>query len=229
MQLSSTHCTAYPTAWLTGISWSFICSFCVVPPRLDIDTCSSSFTMASLPPISDPSLTSNVDSSEGQNQEQPPPLPVTSRSDSERGQSLPGLKEVVGPEYHAKRPLLPHPGPAPRIPTFFIPGVSVLYLDNLPIRTYRIGGASYNMTQPPNETTNQRSRQTVDRRRVTYRLEVVQQPEKARACGSGPRCRYLDLPSGTFTNFIQHLRTADRSIHPQLSNSGYLSMIWTSP
>jgi len=36
-----------------------------------------------------------------------------------------------------------------------------------------------------NETKSEFSRKTVDGRQITYALEVVQQPEKARACGSG--------------------------------------------
>ncbi|OQV09321.1 hypothetical protein CLAIMM_13454 isoform 1 [Cladophialophora immunda] len=43
------------------------------------------------------------------------------------------------------------------------------------------------MQQPPNETKSTVSRFTIDRRCIRYSLEVVQQPEKARACGSGPR------------------------------------------
>ncbi|EXJ93503.1 hypothetical protein A1O1_01895 [Capronia coronata CBS 617.96] len=43
------------------------------------------------------------------------------------------------------------------------------------------------MAQPRNETRSEHSRMTIDGRRITYHLEVVQQPEKARACGSGPR------------------------------------------
>ncbi|ETI24427.1 hypothetical protein G647_03796 [Cladophialophora carrionii CBS 160.54] len=41
------------------------------------------------------------------------------------------------------------------------------------------------MQQPPHETRNEFHRTTIDRRTITYTLEVVQQPEKARACGSG--------------------------------------------
>ncbi|KEF54921.1 uncharacterized protein A1O9_09364 [Exophiala aquamarina CBS 119918] len=43
------------------------------------------------------------------------------------------------------------------------------------------------MAQPTNETRSSHSRWTVDRREIKYKLEVVQQPEKARACGSGLR------------------------------------------
>jgi len=31
-------------------------------------------------------------------------------------------------------------------------------------------------------------RVTKDNRHLFYRLEVIQQPERARACGSGPKC-----------------------------------------
>ncbi|EXJ60720.1 hypothetical protein A1O7_04873 [Cladophialophora yegresii CBS 114405] len=100
----------------------------------------------------------------------------------ESGQSLPGLKETLGKEYHARRPIAPGPPPAPEL---FIPGQTELYLDDLPIRTYQIGENHYNMQQPPHETRSEFHRTTIDRRTITYTLEVVQQPEKARACGSG--------------------------------------------
>lgn len=32
-------------------------------------------------------------------------------------------------------------------------------------------------------------RMTKGGRRLFYKLEVIQQPERARACGSGPKCR----------------------------------------
>ncbi|KIW46061.1 hypothetical protein, variant [Exophiala oligosperma] len=41
------------------------------------------------------------------------------------------------------------------------------------------------MAQPRNETRSDFARKTVDGRTITYALEVAQQPEKARACGSG--------------------------------------------
>ncbi|KIX09133.1 uncharacterized protein Z518_00211 [Rhinocladiella mackenziei CBS 650.93] len=139
--------------------------------------------MSQVPSVSDPSLTDGMDSPQQSRQ------PSTSSTvlDPEPDQSLPSLREVVGPEYHAERPLLPQPGPTPAIPQLFIPGVSAVYLDPPPTGTYHIGGIKHNMVQPPNETKSEFSRFTIDGRRITYSLEVVQQPEKARACGSGPR------------------------------------------
>ena len=40
----------------------------------------------------------------------------------------------------------------------------------------------------PNETDSSTSRVTVDGRHLTYELKVIQQPERARACGSGAKC-----------------------------------------
>jgi hypothetical protein len=76
------------------------------------------------------------------------------------------------------------------VPELFVPGHTVLYLDDLPIHTYTVGGLRYNMVQPKNETKSEFSRKTVDGRILTYELEVVQQPEKARACGSGQKCEF---------------------------------------
>lgn len=137
-------------------------------------------------PAQDCSLTDDMDSLDQDLQK--PPASEPTPPDREAELSLPALKEIVGQEYHAPRPILPQPTSAQKVPEFFIPGISVLYLDDLPIKTYRIGNAIYNMQQPPNETRSEHTRHTMDGRRITYSLEVVQQPEKARACGSGPRC-----------------------------------------
>jgi hypothetical protein len=78
-----------------------------------------------------------------------------------------------------------------------VPGQTELFLDDLPIRTYRIGENHYNMQQRPHETRNEFHRTTIDRRTITYSLEVVQQPEKARACGSGNKCRFVAIAGGS--------------------------------
>lgn len=41
-----------------------------------------------------------------------------------------------------------------------------------------------------NETDAVFSRTTMDGRKLTYKLRVIQQPERARACGSGAKCMY---------------------------------------
>lgn len=107
---------------------------------------------------------------------------------------LPSIRDTVGPQL-----LLPRPDsddrPTPTaVPRFYVPGQSRLYLDDLPIVIYEIEGVYYNMTQPLNETRSTHLRLTVDQREITYTLEVVQQPEKARACGSGPRCVFCSNP-----------------------------------
>jgi hypothetical protein len=40
-----------------------------------------------------------------------------------------------------------------------------------------------------NETQSQASRVTKEGKRITYRMHVIQQPERARACGSGAKCK----------------------------------------
>ena len=39
-----------------------------------------------------------------------------------------------------------------------------------------------------NETKTSASRVTKEGRHLTYEMEVIQQPERARACGSGAKC-----------------------------------------
>ena len=45
-----------------------------------------------------------------------------------------------------------------------------------------------------NVTTAKSSRRTVDGRRLTYQLHVLQQPERARACGNGAKGQQIDQP-----------------------------------
>jgi hypothetical protein len=109
-----------------------------------------------------------------------PPTSTTTQNDLR----LPGIREVVGEQL-----LLPRPPPVQlRIPPPDRLGEVPIYLDELPIQLYEIAGGWYNMTQPMNETKSSHERLTVDHRKIRYTLALVQQPEKARACGSGPRC-----------------------------------------
>lgn len=39
-----------------------------------------------------------------------------------------------------------------------------------------------------NETRSQFTRFARDGKKITYKLKVIQQPERARACGSGAKC-----------------------------------------
>lgn len=68
------------------------------------------------------------------------------------------------------------------------------------------------------------SRVTRAGRTLTYSLKVIQQPERARACGSGAKCMENNpmIPfslSHIHTNTSQHPRTDDLSIHLPLSSS----------
>jgi hypothetical protein len=38
------------------------------------------------------------------------------------------------------------------------------------------------------------TRMTAEGRKLTYVLTVIQQPERARACGSGAKCEHLAFP-----------------------------------
>ncbi|KIW18284.1 hypothetical protein PV08_02572 [Exophiala spinifera] len=80
--------------------------------------------------------------------------PTSSSSQDQRARHvLPSLRDAVGQALHAQRPPLnPQIDPQSRIAEFFVPGISTIYLDDLPIRTYTIGGLRYNMAQPRNET-----------------------------------------------------------------------------
>jgi len=42
-----------------------------------------------------------------------------------------------------------------------------------------------------NETMSQASRFTKEGKKITYKMHVIQQPERARACGSGAKCKWI--------------------------------------
>jgi hypothetical protein len=74
---------------------------------------------------------------------------------------------------------------------------SDLVCNNHRLWTYYIENVPYAMEKPANEDYNETYRQTFDGRTLKYTLTVLQQPERARACGAGARCesRYLAISS----------------------------------
>lgn len=58
---------------------------------------------------------------------------------------------------------------------------------------------------PHNETEHSVSRITREGKQLTYKLSVMQQPERARACGAGAKCKHRrsDSPPGTFLLTIE--------------------------
>jgi len=46
------------------------------------------------------------------------------------------------------------------------------------------------MMAPHNETEHSISRITREGKQITYKLSVMQQPERARACGAGAKCKH---------------------------------------
>lgn len=62
------------------------------------------------------------------------------------------------------------------------------------------------MMPPRNETESSVSRITRGGKQITYKMSVMQQPERARACGAGAKCKqlptlYLDLSRSVFLYF----------------------------
>jgi predicted component of type VI protein secretion system len=84
--------------------------------------------------------------------------------------------------------------------------------DGHPVRTYYIEGLPYDMEAPTNEDHNTTFRQTFDGRTLKYTLTVLQQPERARACGAGARCEFrhreTTFPPSAVTNLAQLQPTA---------------------
>jgi hypothetical protein len=44
---------------------------------------------------------------------------------------------------------------------------------------------------PVNETEHSVSRISREGKKITYNLKVIQQPERARACGAGAKCKFI--------------------------------------
>ena len=114
--------------------------------------------------------------------------------DSTNSLSLPSINEgfprfqETGPRgspFRTHRLLAPHANSAAQIVRN---NETVVKLDGRPLKTYSIDGNNYTMMESPNENEVMYTRRTKDGRRLRFHLEVLQQPMRARACGSGPRC-----------------------------------------
>ena len=74
-----------------------------------------------------------------------------------------------------------------------------VYFDRLypgvPLKVYILENLPYQMERPLNEDYNCTRRVTADGRTLTYALRVLQQPERARACGGGARCKLFLISS----------------------------------
>lgn len=74
----------------------------------------------------------------------------------------------------------------------------------------------------PREMDSTSTRITKEGRKLTYQLSVIQQPERARACGSGAKCEPRSVQTEVIiANRHQLLLIVDRSILHQLSSCAY--------
>jgi len=64
-----------------------------------------------------------------------------------------------------------------------------LLFDGRVLKEYNINGKTSVMQRVEHERRWLHQRTTAGNRRLTYDLEVAQGPQRARACGSGPRCK----------------------------------------
>ena len=71
-----------------------------------------------------------------------------------------------------------------------------------------------------NETKSSMTRVTKEGRQLTYEMEVIQQPERARACGSGAKCTFHPIHDlwGLLANLEQRLQIAVLSTLRQSSS-----------
>ena len=75
------------------------------------------------------------------------------------------------------------------LPPLYIPGHTEIFFDGQPVKSYEIVGFTYRMIAPDNENRSSMIRQTISRVTLRYELHIIQGPKRARACGSGPRCK----------------------------------------
>lgn len=103
---------------------------------------------------------------------------------------LPPISEALRDKPKQLVHIAPHP-PAPQHQHLLaqLAGYPATY-DGPPLGLYKILKENYIMEKPVNETEVTCVRETVGRRTLRYRLDVIQEPKKARACGNGPRCKY---------------------------------------
>lgn len=100
-----------------------------------------------------------------------------------------GFPQISADKKSPESPTLCRKRPKLLLPTQqHIPADAVVKFDGEVLKTYYIDGVPYTMQEARNETVARAERATVDKRRITYELVVIQQPVRARACGSGPRC-----------------------------------------
>lgn len=66
-------------------------------------------------------------------------------------------------------------------------------LDGKELWVYQCPGGRYVMQRPQNETLSREQRLSADGNQLRYELEVCQQPDRARACGSGSKCEIIML------------------------------------
>lgn len=108
--------------------------------------------------------------------------------------SLPSLKELLSEQFR-NAPLSRASSlsaATSSLPKLVCPGLSQVSLDGRVLKVYNICGKDFTMQAPiENETVTVFKRTTLSGRILSYRLKVIQEPEKARACGNGPRCKIL--------------------------------------
>lgn len=102
---------------------------------------------------------------------------------------LPSLASAVPIE---PRPLAAYPAPVQQKPPapLYVPGLTECLWEGHPVGWYEICEKIYAMLKVEHETLAEYVRTTVGGRQLRYRLHVIQEPAKARACGSGPRCTF---------------------------------------
>lgn len=126
-------------------------------------------------------------------------------TDSPQKPRLPSIASAVPIE---PRPIAAYPDPRLQIPPpLYVPGVTYGLWQGKPVDCYIICEKKFIMLKVENETLAEFQRTTVGGRSLRYRLHVIQEPAKARACGSGPRCKYPLHGLTTSTNALQHLPT----------------------
>lgn len=79
-------------------------------------------------------------------------------------------------------------------PLSFTSSTSKLISDDRNINSKMAATMRPGLMKPINETEHSFSRVTREGKTITYNLKVIQQPERARACGAGAKCKIICTP-----------------------------------
>jgi len=94
--------------------------------------------------------------------------------------------------------------PPPKSPQPLPADTEILFKGRV-LQEYQINRKTFVMQRVEHEGQRLHHRTTAGNRKLTYELDVAQTPQRARACGNGPRCKQYSRAHLSLANVSQHL------------------------